>query len=58
MALSPAATGPQAVLVINEVPIWQARIQVALRYPPAKDIQIRVIKLRMPLDILLVFTLT
>lgn len=47
----------RSVFVINELPDLQARIQVALfNILEEGDIQIRGFKLRMPLDILFVFT--
>lgn len=47
----------RGIFVINEVPDLQARIQVALfNILEEGDIQIRGFKLRMPLDILFVFT--
>jgi magnesium chelatase subunit I len=47
----------RCVFVINEIPDLQARIQVALfNILEEGDIQIRGFKLRMPLDILFVFT--
>ncbi|MDB5191639.1 MAG: magnesium chelatase, subunit ChlI [Segetibacter sp.] len=47
----------RCVFVINELPDLQARIQVALfNILQEKDVQIRGFKLRMPLDILFVFT--
>lgn len=47
----------RGIFVINEIPDLQARIQVALfNILEEGDIQIRGFKLRMPLDILFVFT--
>lgn len=47
----------RSIFVINEIPDLQARIQVALfNILEEGDIQIRGFKLRMPLDILFVFT--
>ncbi len=47
----------RCIFVINEIPDLQARIQVALfNILEEGDIQIRGFKLRMPLDILFVFT--
>jgi Mg-chelatase subunit ChlI len=47
----------RGIFVINEVPDLQARIQVALfNILEEGDVQIRGFKLRMPLDILFVFT--
>src|SRR6201991_1137229 len=47
----------RSIFVINEIPDLQARIQVALfNILQEGDIQIRGFKLRMPLDILFVFT--
>src|SRR3954464_107086 len=47
----------RGIFVINEIPDLQARIQVALfNILQEGDIQIRGFKLRMPLDILFVFT--
>ena len=47
----------RCIFVINEIPDLQARIQVALfNILQEGDIQIRGFKLRMPLDILFVFT--
>src|SRR5574343_543439 len=47
----------RSIFVINEIPDLQARIQVALfNILEEGDVQIRGFKLRMPLDILFVFT--
>ncbi len=47
----------RGIFVINEIPDLQARIQVSLfNILEEGDIQIRGFKLRMPLDILFVFT--
>src|SRR5665811_1451205 len=47
----------RCIFVINELPDLQARIQVSLfNILEEGDIQIRGFKLRMPLDILFVFT--
>src|ERR1051326_5952337 len=47
----------RGIFVINEIPDLQARIQVALfNILEEGDVQIRGFKLRMPLDILFVFT--
>src|SRR5207247_3790943 len=47
----------RSIFVINEIPDLQARIQVALfNILEEGDIQIRGFKLRLPLDILFVFT--
>ena len=47
----------RSIFVINEIPDLQARIQVALfNILEEGDIQIRGLKVRMPLDILFVFT--
>src|SRR5687767_2274929 len=50
-------TSNRSIFVINEIPDLQARIQVALfNILEEGDVQIRGFKLRMPLDILFVFT--
>jgi len=47
----------RSIFVINELPDLQARIQVALfNILQEEDIQIRGFKMRLPLDVLFVFT--